>query len=280
MIIRRIVGLADEALTRSIIAAFYDVYNTLGFGFLESVYAEALARELKTRGHKVEREVQVKVWFKGQLIARQRVDMLIDDRVIIEIKAGLTLPITGSRQLYNYLRGTDKEVGLLLHFGPEPKFYREYCTNARMRGLKVIIAGAGGAAHLPGMTASLTDLPVLGVPIESKALKGMDSLLSIVQMPGGIPVGTLAIVFVFAVARVRARAPSRDRRHLGVPPHAARGGEPGAAGVERDPRMPAAHSGARRAVWGSTRASPRASVHFRAGGVISVVTITMITIAE
>lgn len=131
MIIRRIVGLADEALTRSIIAAFYDVYNSLGFGFLESVYAEALARELKTRGHKVEREVQVKVWFKGQLIARQRVDMLIDDRVIIEIKAGLTLPITGSRQLYNYLRGTDKEVGLLLHFGPEPKFYREYCTNAR-----------------------------------------------------------------------------------------------------------------------------------------------------
>ena len=68
-----------------------------------------------------------------------------------------------------------------------------YATNARERGLMVIIAGAGGAAHLPGMTASLTDLPVLGVPVESKALKGMDSLLSIVQMPGGIPVGTLAI---------------------------------------------------------------------------------------
>jgi 5-(carboxyamino)imidazole ribonucleotide mutase len=69
----------------------------------------------------------------------------------------------------------------------------EYGSSAAARGLKVIIAGAGGAAHLPGMTASLTDLPVLGVPIESKALKGMDSLLSIVQMPGGIPVGTLAI---------------------------------------------------------------------------------------
>lgn len=131
MIIRRIVGLADEALTRSIIAAFFEVYNTLGYGFLESVYAEALARELRRRGHRVEREVAVKVWFKGQLIARQRVDMLVDDRVIIEIKSGLTLPITGSRQLYNYLRGTDKEVGLLLHFGPEPKFYREYCPNAR-----------------------------------------------------------------------------------------------------------------------------------------------------
>lgn len=69
----------------------------------------------------------------------------------------------------------------------------EYAKSAKSRGLKVIIAGAGGAAHLPGMTASMTILPVLGVPIESKALKGMDSLLSIAQMPGGIPVGTLAI---------------------------------------------------------------------------------------
>jgi 5-(carboxyamino)imidazole ribonucleotide mutase len=68
-----------------------------------------------------------------------------------------------------------------------------YAGAARGRGLKVIIAGAGGAAHLPGMTAAMTPLPVLGVPIESAALKGMDSLLSIVQMPGGVPVGTLAI---------------------------------------------------------------------------------------
>ena len=69
----------------------------------------------------------------------------------------------------------------------------DYAEAARERGLKVIIAGAGGAAHLPGMVASQTTLPVLGVPVESKALNGMDSLLSIVQMPGGIPVGTLAI---------------------------------------------------------------------------------------
>ena len=69
----------------------------------------------------------------------------------------------------------------------------EYAQQAEERGLKVIIAGAGGAAHLPGMVASHTTLPVLGVPVESHALKGMDSLLSIVQMPGGIPVGTLAI---------------------------------------------------------------------------------------
>ena len=69
----------------------------------------------------------------------------------------------------------------------------DYAKTARERGLKVIIAGAGGAAHLPGMTASMTTLPVLGVPVESRALKGIDSLLSIAQMPGGIPVGTLAI---------------------------------------------------------------------------------------
>ncbi len=68
-----------------------------------------------------------------------------------------------------------------------------YARSAQRRGLKVIIAGAGGAAHLPGMTASMTNLPVLGVPIESRALKGLDSLLSIAQMPAGIPVGTLAI---------------------------------------------------------------------------------------
>lgn len=74
-----------------------------------------------------------------------------------------------------------------------PKRLYEFAESAKSRGIKVIIAGAGGAAHLPGMVASLTDLPVLGVPIESKALKGMDSLLSIAQMPAGIPVGTLAI---------------------------------------------------------------------------------------
>jgi len=74
-----------------------------------------------------------------------------------------------------------------------PKRLYDYATSAKARGLKVIIAGAGGAAHLPGMTASMTSLPVLGVPVESQALKGMDSLLSIVQMPAGVPVGTLAI---------------------------------------------------------------------------------------
>ena len=74
-----------------------------------------------------------------------------------------------------------------------PRRMVDYASSARERGLKVIVAGAGGSAHLPGMVAAMTPLPVFGVPVESKALKGMDSLLSIVQMPGGIPVGTLAI---------------------------------------------------------------------------------------
>lgn len=74
-----------------------------------------------------------------------------------------------------------------------PKDMVEYATTAESRGLRVIIAGAGGAAHLPGMVASLTALPVIGVPVESKALKGLDSLLSIAQMPGGVPVATVAV---------------------------------------------------------------------------------------
>jgi 5-(carboxyamino)imidazole ribonucleotide mutase len=74
-----------------------------------------------------------------------------------------------------------------------PKRLYDYASEAKGRGLKVIIAGAGGAAHLPGMAASMTSLPVLGVPVESQSLNGLDSLLSIVQMPAGVPVGTLAI---------------------------------------------------------------------------------------
>ncbi len=84
----------------------------------------------------------------------------------------------------------EKEV-VSAHRTPDKLF--DYASTARERGLQVIIAGAGGAAHLPGMVAAKTSLPVLGVPVQSKALNGMDSLLSIVQMPAGIPVGTLAI---------------------------------------------------------------------------------------
>jgi 5-(carboxyamino)imidazole ribonucleotide mutase len=105
-----------------------------------------------------------------------------------------------------------------------PQWMAEYATSAEGRGLEVIIAGAGGAAHLPGMVAAQTVLPVLGVPVESHALHGMDSLLSIVQMPGGVPVGTLAIgkagatnagllaVQILATSRPQLRDRMRDFR--------------------------------------------------------------------
>ncbi|MCX7925989.1 MAG: 5-(carboxyamino)imidazole ribonucleotide mutase [Fimbriimonadales bacterium] len=109
--------------------------------------------------------------------------------------------IMGSRSDWETMRhavetlealGVPYEVQVVsAHRTPDKMF--EYASTAAARGLEVIIAGAGGAAHLPGMTAAKTTLPVLGVPIESHALKGLDSLLSIVQMPAGIPVGTLAI---------------------------------------------------------------------------------------
>jgi 5-(carboxyamino)imidazole ribonucleotide mutase len=109
--------------------------------------------------------------------------------------------IMGSQSDWQTMRHT---VDMLTEFGiahevrivsahRTPHRMVEYAETARSRGLKVIIAGAGGAAHLPGMVAAITDLPVFGVPVESAALKGQDSLLSIVQMPGGVPVGTLAI---------------------------------------------------------------------------------------
>lgn len=88
--------------------------------------------------------------------------------------------------------GIDHETRIVSAHRTPRRLY-DYAHEARERGLKVIIAGAGGAAHLPGMAASMTTLPVLGVPVESRSLKGMDSLLSIVQMPAGVPVGTLAI---------------------------------------------------------------------------------------
>ena len=113
----------------------------------------------------------------------------------------LVAVVMGSKSDWETMRGADE---VLTEFGVAhecrvvsahrtPRLMSEFASGAEARGLKVIIAGAGGAAHLPGMVAAQTLLPVLGVPVESRALKGLDSLLSIVQMPAGIPVGTLAI---------------------------------------------------------------------------------------
>jgi GxxExxY protein len=118
--------LFQEDLTRSVIGAFYEVYNTLGYGFLEQVYVMALERELRWRGHGVGREVYVPVSYKGEDLAKQRIDMLVDAALVIETKSTQELPRMATRQLFNCLRATNLQLGLLLHFGPEPRFYRVY----------------------------------------------------------------------------------------------------------------------------------------------------------
>jgi GxxExxY protein len=114
----------DERLTHSIIGAFYNVYNALGYGFLEHVYVLALERELLARGHQVSREAKVRVMYKGEELCSQRLDMIVDGKVIVEIKSTQELSRIASRQLYSYLRATNLEIGLLFHFGPRAEFYR------------------------------------------------------------------------------------------------------------------------------------------------------------
>ena len=116
--------LLEREITGEIIGAFYTCYNELGFGFLESVYRRALATEIRARGLHAEQERPIEVLYRGVNVGSFRVDIVVDDRVIIEVKSTSVLGPTDKRQLLNYLRATRIEVGLLLHFGPEAKFYR------------------------------------------------------------------------------------------------------------------------------------------------------------
>lgn len=116
--------LLHAEVTQAIIDAFFAVYNKLGFGFLENVYCGALILELRRRGHSVAREVLVPVFYDGVVVARYRMDLVVDDCVVVEVKSTEVLNPNDQRQLLNYLRATPLEVGLLLHFGPRPKFYR------------------------------------------------------------------------------------------------------------------------------------------------------------
>lgn len=120
--------LIEGRLTQSVIGAFFEVYNTLGFGFLEHIYVLAMERELRSRGHHVAREVAVSVMYKGEHLGTQRIDMIVDSKLVVEVKSTYQLHGFAIRQIYNYLRGTNLEVGLILHFGPEPKFYRQILT--------------------------------------------------------------------------------------------------------------------------------------------------------
>jgi len=122
--------LIAEELTYSIIGGGHEVYNTLGFGFMEHIYVMALERELRARGHRVGREVAVTVMYKGEELGTQRMDMIVDETVIVELKSTVKLHPVASRQLYNYLRSTRVEVGLLLHFSPtRVGHFRIICSN-------------------------------------------------------------------------------------------------------------------------------------------------------
>ena len=114
----------EEDLTRSVIGAFFEVYNILGFGLREFLYVTALERELRACGHHVAREHLIRVMYKGEELGHQKLDMLVDGKLIVETKATFALDKDASRQVYNYLRAGDFQVGLLLHFGPTPRFYR------------------------------------------------------------------------------------------------------------------------------------------------------------
>jgi GxxExxY protein len=123
--------LIEAPLTGSVIGAFYEVHRILGFGFLEQVYAAALTRDLAALGHRVSREVAVPVMYKGDALAIQRLDMVVDEKVVIEIKATEVMHARAERQLLNYLRASNLEVGLLLQFGLKAEFRRIISTHSR-----------------------------------------------------------------------------------------------------------------------------------------------------
>lgn len=122
--------LLHAELTHSVIGAFFEAYNTLGYGYPGFLYSRALARELVGRGHQVGREVTVTVDYKGEVLGQLRLDMVVDEKLIVEIKATDNLHRDASRQLLSYLRATRMEVGLLLHFSPSgARYFRLACSN-------------------------------------------------------------------------------------------------------------------------------------------------------
>jgi GxxExxY protein len=120
-----------EALTKQIIGAFYTVYNALGYGFLERVYENALTIELRKRGLRVTTQAPINVYYEGEVVGDYVADMIVQDKVIVELKAVRQLQTTHEAQLLNYLNATLYEVGLLFNFGPKPTFKRKIFDNER-----------------------------------------------------------------------------------------------------------------------------------------------------
>ena len=129
--------LLHKELTEKIIKTFFDVYNELGYGFLEKVYQNSLSIELRARGFKVEAQKQIKVYYKGMEVGEYYADIVVDDLVILELKAAECLIKEFEAQLINYLRGTNMEVGLLLNFGKKPEFIRKVYENSRKNGIRL-----------------------------------------------------------------------------------------------------------------------------------------------
>jgi GxxExxY protein len=127
-----------EEITSQVLAAFYAVYNTLGYGFLEKVYENALILELQKRGMKVLRQVAIQVYYEGRVVGEYFADLLIEGKVVVELKAVEQIIKAHENQLVNYLKATDLEVGLILNFGPEPGFERKIFTNTRKPALKTV----------------------------------------------------------------------------------------------------------------------------------------------
>jgi len=126
-------GLVHSELTEKLIGIFYDVYNELGHAFLESVYEQALSISLAENQIFFQRQVAVPVWFRGHQIGDFRADLLVENKVILELKAGRAIESAWEKQLLNYLRATQIEVGLLLNFGPAPQFRRLVFENERKK---------------------------------------------------------------------------------------------------------------------------------------------------
>lgn len=123
--------LLHQQLSDEILNVFYHVYNQLGFGFLEKVYQNALFLELKSRGYKVEAQKQIKVYYKGYQVGEYCADLVVNDLIILELKAAETIVENFENQLVNYLRSTNIELGLLLNFGKKPGFIRKVFENSR-----------------------------------------------------------------------------------------------------------------------------------------------------
>ncbi|WP_317129301.1 GxxExxY protein [Flavobacterium restrictum] len=123
--------LLHEELTNAIIKTFYEVYNELGYGFLEKVYQNSLCLELKNKGLKVEAQKRIAVFYKGTEVGEYYADLLVEDLIILELKAAECIVKDFENQILNYLRATDCEVGLLLNFGKKPEFKRKIFENYR-----------------------------------------------------------------------------------------------------------------------------------------------------